>query len=180
MNLFFTILILLVSVSLAKADNSTVDVILIENGGAKTTQMTKEEANAKYAPIGQPIRLSFDKEGATTADDYYMEGMKFFQNGEFTKALEVFLMADKLQPGQPNIYNVLAMTYQKTGDNDQALEYFQKALEIQPDSPEYLVNLAFYYYDSGKCDLALPNFKKALSLNPQMNGLSRYIDECSK
>ncbi|MDZ4242572.1 MAG: tetratricopeptide repeat protein, partial [Candidatus Omnitrophota bacterium] len=83
-------------------------------------------------------------------------------------------------PGEANIYNALGMAYQKTGDNVQSLQYFQKALEIKPDSSEYLVNIAFYYYDLGQCDLALPYFKKALSLNSEMNGLSQYIDECSK
>jgi len=145
--------------------------------------MTKDEANAKYVPIGPSIHLTVDQKGAEeelNADEYYLEGIKFFQNGEFPKALDAFLAAEKLWPGEPNIYNCLGMVYQKIGDNDRALQYFQKALKINPDSSAYLTNLAFYYYDLGQCRSALPFFKKALNLNSQLNGLSRYIDECSK
>ncbi|MBF0521601.1 MAG: tetratricopeptide repeat protein [Candidatus Omnitrophica bacterium] len=174
----------LTATSLVKAEDGTVDVLTFENGEAKTTTMTKDEVNANYVPIGPTIHIDVDQKKAeenfSAAEEYFSEGINFLKNGEFSKALDAFLAADKLHPGEATIYNGLGMAYQKTGDNDRALQYFQKALEIKPDSSECLVNIAFYYYDLGNCDLALPYFKKALSLNSQMNGLSRYIDECSK
>ncbi len=166
-----------------EAEEGMVDVMTFENGEAKMIQMSKEEADAKYVDIAPPVQITLDRKAEKEeprAEQYYSEGVQLLQGGEFQKALEAFIEADKLQPGEPNVYNSLAMAYQKTGDHDRALEYFKKALEINPESAEYLVNLAFYYYDLGKCDLALPNFQKALNLNSQMGGLSRYIDECSQ
>ncbi|MDZ4241258.1 MAG: tetratricopeptide repeat protein, partial [Candidatus Omnitrophota bacterium] len=134
--------------SLVKAENGTVDVITFENGKAKTTTITKDEANANYVPLGPAIHLAVDQKGAeekfSAADELYSKGMNFFKIGEFAKALDEFLAADKLRPVEANIYNALGMAYQKTGDNVQSSQYFQKALEIKPDSSEYLVNIAFY------------------------------------
>jgi tetratricopeptide (TPR) repeat protein len=183
---FTFIMVMMLALTLASwamAGNSTVDVISYENGEIKHTKMAEDEANAKYAPVGPAVNLTLDQKEAKEgldADGYYLEGIKFLQNGESQKALEALLTADKLRPGKPNIYNSLGMAYKNMGDNELALQYFQKALEIKPDSPEYLVNLAFYYYDLGQCDLALPYFEKARSLNSQMDGLSKYIDECSR
>jgi predicted Zn-dependent protease len=63
--------------------------------------------------------------------------------------------AIKLDPSQPEPYNMLADLYLKKGDADRAEATYQRLLDLRPDDPVIANNLASLYLDRGRVKEAL-------------------------
>jgi Tfp pilus assembly protein PilF len=69
-------------------------------------------------------------------------GVDMARRGLWQEALFRFHQAERLEPGNPRVYNNLAVAYEANGQFDKALEYYQKALRAAPDSREARGNYA--------------------------------------
>jgi tetratricopeptide (TPR) repeat protein len=82
-----------------------------------------------------------DFKGVVKVEDLYNQGLAATQAGDYSKALSCFDQANRIEPDNPDILNMLAHTQRKLdkGDDvmmDVAMENYWKALRIKPDFPE--------------------------------------------
>lgn len=69
-------------------------------------------------------------------------GVKMAQQQLWSEALFRFRQAERLDPGNPRIYNNMAVALEATGRYDEALEYYQKALKAAPGNADLKRNYA--------------------------------------
>ncbi len=91
--------------------------------------------------------------------------LAFYQAGEIPEALREALAAQKANPKDPEVYNLLGLIYLSKKDYTKACQYFEKALKIDPNYSEALNNLGSVYLLQRDLDKALVYFQKALK-NP--------------
>jgi tetratricopeptide (TPR) repeat protein len=118
------------------------------------------------------IIMTCGKKG--NADQYFTEGAKCIEQGQYDKAIELYQQGIKLAPKPAMGYNLLGMAYRfkfnQTGDQkwrDKEIESFEKAIELAPDFAVALVNLGATYYYSGEKQKAAPYLKHALEVYPE-------------
>ena len=90
-------------------------------------------------------------------------GVSYFREGDTTSALRELLEAEKLNPNDPQVCNVLGLIYLKKKDYEKAISYFNTALEVKPDFSEVRNNLGALYLELRQWDNAIFEFKRALS-----------------
>ncbi len=69
------------------------------------------------------------------AKQLFQQGRVEYQAGQFQKAIDDFLAADKLKPSPALMYNV-AQAYEKLGDPNHAVEYYQDYLVRAPQATD--------------------------------------------
>ncbi len=82
-----------------------------------------------------------DFRGDKRVEALYSQGVSATNAGDFKAALDCFDKADKMQPNNPDILNMLAHSQRRVGVGDDvmldlAMENYWKALKIKPDFPE--------------------------------------------
>ena len=125
-----------------------------------------------------------------SAQDYFNEGAKFFQKGDFDKAIEYYTKGIEIKPGSAVGHNLLGMAYRfkynQSGNSEwrkKEIASFQKAIELEPDFVPALVNLGATFYYSGDKKKAAPYFKHALEVmpgHPEAEQLKKMIAEGSE
>ncbi len=88
-----------------------------------------------------------------------------YKAGELPGAYKEALIANKIDPKDPEIYNLLGLIELKQKNYKEALIYFKNAIKIDKNYSESLNNIGSIYLIEGKIDKAIQYFKKALN-NP--------------
>ena len=75
-----------------------------------------------------------DKKIDAEAKQAYMDGTKYYNLGDFTKAIEHYKRAYELKPDAVFLYNI-AQSYRLSNDFTQALFFYKSFLRNLPDAP---------------------------------------------
>jgi Flp pilus assembly protein TadD len=109
------------------------------------------------------------------AEDYFIQGNEFSQNGDFEKAVEEYRQALELEPNTVDVLSNLGVAYYNLGQLDEAIEQYSKALELAPEDADIHSNLAAAYVQkyqqSGAQDQlesALEEYTEAVELEPNL------------
>jgi tetratricopeptide (TPR) repeat protein len=98
--------------------------------------------------------------------NHFNSGVTFYNQKEFSKAIQAYQKVIELDPTYVEAYNNLGITYQTTGDLDRAFGAYQKATEINPGYEKGYNNLGILLLLEGRDEEALEAFQKALAINP--------------
>ncbi len=105
---------------------------------------------------------------AETLKELYEQGMKSYQEKNYSQAIEYLEKAIKMNPNFAQGYNALGLAYKELNANlQEAAWYFKAAIDINPNYVEAYDNLGKAYCGLGQFDKAEEYCKKALSLNPK-------------
>jgi len=80
----------------------------------------------------------------------------------YPQAYENLFKAEKLEPDNKEVQNLLGLTYMYDDKTDKAIASFKKALEIDPKYSEAHNHIGIIYSENGNYDKAIKHFKKAL------------------
>jgi type IV pilus biogenesis/stability protein PilW len=97
-----------------------------------------------------------------TALSHMRLGDSLLQEGKPTQALGELLKAAEMNPGDPQIHNVLGVVYLEKGMTAQAAEHFRKALSLDPKYIEVRNNLGIAYLRAGKIQEAIKELNLAV------------------
>jgi len=102
-------------------------------------------------------------------------GVRLYQQGRYSEALQQFQTAQVSDPSNPDTYYNLGSTYHKLGiakkDNElitQAENLYNQCLDLQPNHVDCHRGLAVLLAESGRPDSAMKLLKNWASTNPQL------------
>ncbi len=93
-------------------------------------------------------------------------GYKFYQEGNFHKALKVFEGLVTSNPYDAYFRTMLGAVYQELDMNDAALIEYNTAIELDEAALHAYLNRANLLIERGQLELALNDIEKAVSLDP--------------
>lgn len=119
------------------------------------------------APTAETLR---NEELATTTRDL---GEKYMLDGNYPKAIEELVKAEKLNPKDPITHNYLGLSFRARANNthnptskknfiELSVSHYKKALELKPDYSIARNNLGNAYMDLEKWDEAIDCYKEVL------------------
>lgn len=85
---------------------------------------------------------------------YYNKGKRFNSQKKYDKALECFMLANKIYPNSTKFLFNLGLLYKSTGKYDKAIDIFTKIIELDP-------LMESSYYSRSECYKKLKEVKKA-------------------
>ena len=106
------------------------------------------------------------------------QGIDFFTDGNYQRAIQSFKSAAALSPGSDNAFNAydyIAQAYVKLEDTDSAIKTYQQAIAAFAGTTDdtFHVALGDLYLQKGNTDDAIDIYEKAINLDPN-NSKSRY------
>lgn len=72
---------------------------------------------------------------AYTSSDYYQAGLSFYQQKDYSKAIQYLKASAQMDPQNWQAEQVLGYSYYMTGDTTEALAAFDRSLQINPGNP---------------------------------------------
>ena len=132
----------------------------------------KEEVSSKSIGVEQ----EGEKDRTLTSDvlNHFNSGVTFYNQKEFSKAIEAYQKVIELDPTYVEAYNNMGIIYQMLGNADRAFGAYQKATEINPRYEKGYNNLGILLLLKGRYEEALEAFEKALAVNP--NNIESHIN----
>lgn len=97
------------------------------------------------------------------AQSLMRQGYVFMQQQQYEQALERFRQADKANPGNATVYNMVGLCYLSLKDLDQALTNFDIALQLIPGFTDARNNRGTTYLALGQYRMAEVDFVAVLS-----------------
>jgi Tfp pilus assembly protein PilF len=132
----------------------------------------KEETPPK--PVGVEQNGGKDNTLASDVLNYFNSGVTFYNQKEYSKAIQAYQKVIELDPTYVEAYNNLGIIYQMIGDVERAFGTYQKATEINPRYEKGYNNLGILLLLKGRYEEALEAFQKALAINP--NNIESHIN----
>ena len=115
------------------------------------------------------------------AVNYYNDGVKAQQSGNFTDAFTNYQKVLILSPSDTNlrkfILNNTGVIYAREGDLAVAEDAFKEALILDPNYTTAHLNLTFIYYKKGDRMNALEHLMRAYNINIEENAPTVFIIE---
>jgi Flp pilus assembly protein TadD len=131
----------------------------------------KEEAPPKSIGVEQ-----VGGKDHTLASDvlyHFNSGVTFYNQKNFSKAIQAYQKVIELDPTYVEAYNNLGIIYQMIGDVDRASAAYQKSTEINPKYEKGYNNLGILLLLRGHYEEASETFQKALAINA--NNIESHI-----
>jgi len=132
----------------------------------------KEEAPPKSIGVEQ----EGGKDRTLTSDVliHFNSGVSFYNQKEFSKAIQAYQKVIELDPTYVEAYNNLGIIYQMIGDVERAFESYQKSTKINPRYEKGYNNLGILLLLKDRNEEALEAFQKALAINS--NNIESHIN----
>jgi len=95
-----------------------------------------------------------------------MFGDRYFENGRYAEAIDVYKKVLVLDPNDIDTYNDLGLAYQYSNQTAKAIEILKKGSEIMPSYQRIWISLGFVSASAGKTEDAKTALAKAVELGP--------------
>ena len=113
------------------------------------------------------------------AQNAYITGDKFFEDGDYARALEEYEVALEQEPDAPYLARAKARALMQMERNEEALAWFDRAVNLQPFFGGTYANRGILYDRMGQYELAIADYEKALQLDEEIgegpNWLTRFL-----
>jgi pentatricopeptide repeat protein len=96
-------------------------------------------------------------------------GLNFYQNGDYKRALQEFQRSIALSPYNENVidtYNYMANAYLNLGDSKGAEKAYKTAISVDPQREDIYLKLGNLYYSEEKFSQAEQAYKNAVRVYP--------------
>jgi cytochrome c-type biogenesis protein CcmH/NrfG len=139
-------------------------------GGKATRETYFHLGNAKFESGDAPGAAgAFEK--AVEMDSTYFKavvnlGLMYDEQQNFTKAIETFEHATRLEPANPDVWSHLGNTYTTQGNHAKAAELYRKALAIDPNAVHALYSMGVAFADAGIFREAVQYWNRVTQLDP--------------
>lgn len=101
------------------------------------------------------------------ADEHYVQGISFFNKGQYDQAISEFSKAIRIEPRFTEAYRYRGLAYVKKVELDEAILNFTKAIDKDPRSTLDYIHRGNAYRAKGEYDLAISDYNKAIEIRPR-------------
>ncbi|MDR2446542.1 MAG: tetratricopeptide repeat protein [Treponema sp.] len=98
--------------------------------------------------------------------DYYHQGVKLIQQGDYDAAIEVFDTALSEYPDSFTVLGIRASTYLQKEETEKALADYIRMIALNPRNPDGWNSRGCLYLDLGEYDKAIADFTQCIPLSP--------------
>lgn len=98
------------------------------------------------------------------AEEYVQQGISFYKEGDYEKAISNYTKAIELNPGQAEAYLNRGLAYAVKNNYDMAISDFSQTIKINPKLAQAYNNRAIVYFYKGEYDKAWEDVHKAEEL----------------
>ncbi len=122
-----------------------------------------------------------DEEITDNAKDLLFKGIKYFNEGNYKKAIKSFENALKISKAA-SLYNLLGLAYCEAGNYKKAIDPLVKATELDDSNGKYFFDAGYAFYKIKIWDLAIQFFLEAynnLNDNKKLASTCVYLALCS-
>lgn len=145
-----------------------ISLLMISN--ITNAQRRKDRKKSQsYSLIGQAKETD-----PRIAENFFIEGEKYYILEDYTKSLLLFQKALEMQPSNATVQFKIAQVYTQTGDLDKALTYAQQSVNSDPSNKFYYVLLAQIYTKKSDLAHAAATYEKMINTLP---GTDEYLSE---
>ena len=128
--------------------------------------------------VGWSFYDSFIREQAP-GQNAYLTGEKFFEDGDYERALAEYESALVEDPDAPYLSRAKARALMQLGRYEESLDWFNRAVELQPFFGGTYANRGILYDRMGQYELAVEDYQKALDLDEEIgegpHWLTRFL-----
>ena len=118
-------------------------------------------------PIG--ITLLCSSGAAGTLQELYNSGEKFYQQGQYQKAISEYEQVVEMNPDFAPVYNSLGLAHQAIGTRmTDVIWFFRVATDLDPEFTDAHVNLCRVYAEAGQFENARNACLSALEISPNL------------
>ena len=110
-------------------------------------------------------------------DKWLIKGVKFFDWGEYEKALKLFNKVIKSNPTNQKAWADKGATLINMGAFEEAINCLAKSLELDPKNPLAWYNKGMALNECGRYEEAVECFNKVLSLDPNVEEAQRFVSK---
>lgn len=101
--------------------------------------------------------------------------MKEYESGNYQKALESYLKAEKVLPADPDVPFYLGLTYLQLGQTTKATEYFKKAVKINHAHLDARFQLGMVLIQEKEFGEAVSHLEKVFKQEPEKENLGYFL-----
>ena len=168
---------------LTELEHSTDDVTAQEQTSQSDADFKLEiEKMVERSKVSEKER---QKQKQMTAWDHRRQGDRYYDLGQYEKAVESYSAAIDMQPNNAYFYNARGCAYNGLGEYEKAISDFDKAIKLDSEFVDAYNNRGYAYGSLGKYEKAISDFDKAIELGPELieaysnrgytyNGLGEY------
>ena len=105
--------------------------------------------------------------GRNLANLYSHRGVRYFEKGEYDRAIADANEAIRLDPKNAIGYGIRGLAYDSKGDYDRAIADASEAIRLDPKVTNVYLNRGSAYDSKGEYDRAIADYSDAIRLNPK-------------
>lgn len=120
----------------------------------------------------------YEKAAAVYAEDpdnWYNQGVTYYQLGDMVTALKMYEQTIKLSPKYVKAMNNAGVIYFNNKDYDKGIEYFKQVLVYDPNYTEAMINLGAAYQNKGDFPSAIAAYEKGIKMSPNNPSIMKNL-----
>ena len=131
-----------------------------------------QKSNRTAKKTGNILSSSFSRLAEIKpAYDLVAKGKQYEKNNQLSEAINVYLNAATLAPGESRILESLGFAYLRAGESQMARLYLQEALKVQPNYYKTHMGLGYLFLYLGDLANALKELNHSVSMLPTKENL---------
>src|SRR4030095_3832082 len=147
----------------------------------ENTEVKKEESkvlveNVKEEPVKTDVVVKEEPVVVVNLDaqDYILKGLAYYENKDFTGALNEYNKAVEISPDFAEAYYHRGRAYTELNDFSSAINEYTKTINLNPNHEKAYINRGFIYNETKEYSKAISDFQKGVEINP--NSINGYYN----
>jgi tetratricopeptide (TPR) repeat protein len=151
------------------SSNITKGKIIQEQVVASNTKTNDNVVKRNFGEVSEDSRKK--------ASDLLTKGHTFYNEDNYSKAIELYTEALNANPNYDEAYYWIASAKYALKKYSEAIPYYDKAIELNPNNDEAYYYRALTNYNLEAFEKTLPDFDKAIALNPDVASMYHWRGE---
>ncbi|MFZ5518128.1 MAG: SpoIIE family protein phosphatase [Candidatus Zhuqueibacterota bacterium] len=107
-------------------------------------------------------------------------GLKFYNERNYTQAVEQFLQVTKMYPDFKEAFSILGNSYYRSNQYEHAVTAYKRVKELDPNDTDAYENTGVIYANNGKFREAIREWKRLIEIDPGREDILNHITKAEE